>query len=56
MCAGIIIEIILILCLGVCQPGYFSITGLEPCSLCPDQSYQQHYEGKYCTLNSIHTG
>lgn len=35
-------------CRGVCRPGYYSNTGLEPCLPCPENTYQPYHARLAC--------
>ncbi|XP_048238456.1 uncharacterized protein LOC124149204 [Haliotis rufescens] len=35
-------------CVELCRPGYYSRTGLSPCSTCPPGTYQPHEGGASC--------
>eukprot|EP00057_Strongylocentrotus_purpuratus_P016416 XP_011670890.1 PREDICTED: uncharacterized protein LOC105441466 [Strongylocentrotus purpuratus] len=42
-------------CIGICQPGYSSFTGLAPCNHCPIGSYQEEFFATECTSCPVGT-
>ena len=39
-----------LICTALCLPGSYSQSGMEPCNICPRNTYQPLFGGKHCLV------